>query len=106
MSSETLNNLSTIVETICEERHDYKSLAEWRRIKDVYEEELPRLREDVQKLKEQTNQLAEPPFHYAVYLGPCPTDANYLIVGDRGLRIEVHAVPEKRITAEKLKPGQ
>ena len=54
LSSETFNNLSNIVETICLERRDYKSLAEWSRIKDVYEEELPRLREDIQKLREQT----------------------------------------------------
>ena len=54
LSSETFNNLSNIVETICVERRDYKSLLEWQRIINVYKEELPRLREDIQKLREQT----------------------------------------------------
>ena len=106
VSSEVLNNLNDIVKDICTERHDYKSLAEWGRIKEVYDEELPRLRESVQKLGEQVRQFAEPPLHYAVYLGPCTSDQRYLVVGVGGTRIEVRSAEEAGISSEVLTEGQ
>jgi len=110
LRAELFDNLNAIVTQLCMERMERdgpRMLAEWERVKQAYTEDLPRMSEEIKKLRERDRQQSgEPPLRYATYLGPCPSDPRYLVVGVGGTRMEVSSAEQAGISAATLQPGQ
>ena len=80
-------------------------VADWERIKQLCDKEIPLLREQIHKLEEDLTKLAEPPLQYAIYLGPSPGQRDAIVNLDRR-RYEVHFDNNARVRLADLKPGQ
>lgn len=107
MNTDAFNKLNSIVESACIERRDYAALSEWKSVKEAYTVDLPKMKEGVDQLRGNLEQLTAPPLQYAIYLEPSSANERYLVVGLGGTaRIEANVPQGLDIDIEKLTPGQ